>query len=303
MSDKLKVNIAGVDFVNPLIAASGTFGYGFEYSEFYDLSKIGGISLKGLTLLPKEGNDSPRIAETSSGILNSVGLQNPGVEDFLEYYLPTIKKFNTVLIANIAGNSIEDYGKIAKRLTGSGVDMLEVNISCPNVKEGGMAFGVLPENVEAVTKEVKANTDLPVIVKLTPNVSDIRLNAKAAENGGADAVSLINTLSGMAIDYKTRRPILKNVNGGLSGPAVKPIALKMVWQVYNTVEIPVIGMGGIMNYKDVLEFLICGASAVQIGTANIYNPTAMPEIAEDLQRYFEENNLTIKDIKGSLKID
>ncbi len=296
----LAVNIAGVKFKNPLIAASGTFGYGLEYSEIYDVSKIGGISLKGLTLLPKEGNDSPRIAETPSGILNSVGLQNPGTKAFVNDYMPKIKKLGTVLIANIAGNTLEEYAQTAKIVSASGVDMIELNISCPNVKQGGMAFGVEPDSVRAVTEKVKENTSLPLIVKLTPNVSDITKNAAAAQKGGADAISLINTISGMAVDYKTRKPVLKNVTGGLSGPAVKPVALKMVWQVYNTVDIPIIGMGGIMSYTDVLEFIICGASAVQIGTANIYNPTAMPEILADLERYFKENNLTLEELKGTL---
>ena len=296
----LAVNIAGVKFKNPLIAASGTFGYGLEYSEIYDVSKIGGISLKGLTLLPKEGNDSPRIAETPSGILNSVGLQNPGTKAFVNDYMPKIKKLGTVLIANIAGNTLEEYAQTAKIVSASGVDMIELNISCPNVKQGGMAFGVEPDSVRAVTEKVKENSSLPLIVKLTPNVSDITKNAAAAQKGGADAISLINTISGMAVDYKTRRPVLKNVTGGLSGPAVKPVALKMVWQVYNTVDIPIIGMGGIMSYTDVLEFIICGASAVQIGTANIYNPTAMPEILADLERYFKENNLTLEELRGTL---
>lgn len=296
----LAVNIAGVKFKNPLIAASGTFGYGLEYSEIYDVSKIGGISLKGLTLLPKEGNDSPRIAETPSGILNSVGLQNPGTKAFVNDYMPKIKKLGTVLIANIAGNTLEEYAQTAKIVSASGVDMIELNISCPNVKQGGMAFGVEPDSVRAVTEKVKENSSLPLIVKLTPNVSDITKNAAAAQKGGADAISLINTISGMAVDYKTRKPVLKNVTGGLSGPAVKPVALKMVWQVYNTVDIPIIGMGGIMSYTDVLEFIICGASAVQIGTANIYNPTAMPEILADLERYFKENNLTLEELKGTL---
>lgn len=300
VKNPLAVNIAGVKFKNPLIAASGTFGYGLEYSEIYDVSKIGGISLKGLTLLPKEGNDSPRIAETPSGILNSVGLQNPGTKAFVNDYMPKIKKLGTVLIANIAGNTLEEYAQTAKIVSASGVDMIELNISCPNVKQGGMAFGVKPDSVRAVTEKVKENSSLPLIVKLTPNVSDITKNAAAAQKGGADAISLINTISGMAVDYKTRRPVLKNVTGGLSGPAVKPVALKMVWQVYNTVDIPIIGMGGIMSYTDVLEFIICGASAVQIGTANIYNPTAMPEILADLERYFKENNLTLEELKGTL---
>lgn len=300
VKNPLAVNIAGVKFKNPLIAASGTFGYGLEYSEIYDVSKIGGISLKGLTLLPKEGNDSPRIAETPSGILNSVGLQNPGTKAFVNDYMPKIKKLGTVLIANIAGNTLEEYAQTAKIVSASGVDMIELNISCPNVKQGGMAFGVEPDSVRAVTEKVKENSSLPLIVKLTPNVSDITKNAAAAQKGGADAISLINTISGMAVDYKTRRPVLKNVTGGLSGPAVKPVALKMVWQVYNTVDIPIIGMGGIMSYTDVLEFIICGASAVQIGTANIYNPTAMPEILADLERYFKENNLTLEELKGTL---
>lgn len=296
----LKVNIAGVEFKNPIITASGTFGFGKEYGEFYPLSALGGICTKGLTLKKREGNPPPRVAETYGGMLNSVGLQNPGIEHYLAEDDKRLAKENVVVIANIAGSTLEDYIAIGERINDSHADMVELNISCPNVKQGGMAFGVLPENVEEVTRAVKNVCKKPVITKLSPNVSCIADNARAAEAGGADAVSLINTLSGMAVNYKTRRPILANNNGGMSGPCVKPVALKMVWECYNAVKIPIIGLGGITTYTDVLEFMICGARAVQVGTANFINPTAAYDIAKDLEKYVEENGTDINDLVGTL---
>lgn len=296
----LKVNIAGVEFKNPIITASGTFGFGKEYSEFYPLSALGGICTKGLTLKKREGNPPPRVAETYGGMLNSVGLQNPGIEHYLAEDDKRLAKEDVVVIANIAGSTLEDYIAIAERINDSHADMVELNISCPNVKQGGMAFGVLPKNVEEVTRAVKNVCKKPVITKLSPNVSCIADNARAAEAGGADAVSLINTLSGMAVNYKTRRPVLANNNGGLSGPCVKPVALKMVWECYNAVKIPIIGLGGITSYTDVLEFMICGARAVQVGTANFTDPTAAYDIAKDLEKYVSENDIDINDLVGTL---
>lgn len=296
----LKVNIAGVEFKNPIITASGTFGFGKEYGEFYPLSALGGICTKGLTLKKREGNPPPRVAETYGGMLNSVGLQNPGIEHYLAEDDKRLAKEDVVVIANIAGSTLEDYIAIGERINDSHADMVELNISCPNVKQGGMAFGVLPKNVEEVTRAVKNVCKKPVITKLSPNVSCIADNARAAEAGGADAVSLINTLSGMAVNYKTRRPILANNNGGMSGPSVKPVALKMVWECYNAVKIPIIGLGGITTYTDALEFMICGARAVQVGTANFINPTAAYDIAKDLEKYVEENGTDINDLVGTL---
>ena len=296
----LRVNIAGVEFKNPIITASGTFGFGREYGEFYPLSALGGICTKGLTLKKREGNPPPRVAETYGGMLNSVGLQNPGIEHYLAEDDERLAKEDVVVIANIAGSTLEDYIAIGERINDSHADMVELNISCPNVRQGGMAFGVLPKSVEEVTRAVKNVCKKPVITKLSPNVSCIADNARAAEAGGADAVSLINTISGMAVNYKTRRPILANNNGGMSGPCVKPVALKMVWECYNAVKIPIIGLGGITTYTDVLEFMICGARAVQVGTANFTDPTAAYDIAKDLERYVEENGIDINDLVGTL---
>lgn len=299
----LKVNIAGVEFKNPIIPASGTFGFGREYMQFYDISGLGGLCTKGLTLEERQGNPAPRIAETPMAMLNSVGLQNPGVDTFLRRDLQILKKIDTRVIANIAGSKIEDYIAMAEKVSVDGVDMIEMNISCPNVKAGGMAFGIYPKNVEEIVKAVRPYAKKPLIVKLSPNVADITENARAAESAGADAISLINTLSGMAVNLKTRRPILANVQGGMSGPAVKPIALKMVWQCYNAVKLPIIGLGGITNYQDVLEFMLCGASAVEVGTANIMCPTASFDIVNDLKAYVEKENLDIRDIVGKLIVD
>ena len=296
----LKVNIAGVEFKNPIITASGTFGFGKEYNEYYDIQALGGICSKGLTINPKLGNPAPRIAEAKSGILNAVGLQNPGIEHFLKTDDILLKDKDVVVIANVAGATLDDYIKIAERINDSHAQMVELNISCPNVKAGGMAFGVKPESVEMVTKAVKNVCKKPVIIKLSPNVACIADNAKAAEQGGADAISLINTISGMVIDYKTKRPILANNNGGMSGPCVKPVALKMVWDCYNAVKIPIIGLGGITSYQDVLEFMICGARAVQVGTYNFTNPMGAYEIAKDLKAYIEKENMDINDLVGTL---
>ena len=296
----LKVNIAGVEFKNPVITASGTFGFGKEYDRFYNIEELGGICTKGLTIKPRLGNPPPRIAESYGGMLNSVGLQNPGVEHYLETDDKDLAKRNVVVIVNIAGSTLEDYIAIAEKMNEAQADMVELNISCPNVKAGGMAFGVLPQNVEKVTAAVKKVCNKPVITKLSPNVACIADNARGAEAGGADAISLINTLSGMAVNYKTRRPILFNNNGGMSGPAVKPVALKMVWDCYNAVKIPIIGLGGITKYTDVLEFMICGARAVQVGTHNFTEPCGARDIARDLAKYVEENNMDINDLVGTL---
>ncbi len=297
----LKVNIAGVEFKNPIITASGTFGFGREYDRFYNIEELGGICTKGLTIRPKLGNPPPRIAESYGGMLNSVGLQNPGVDHFLQKDDIYLSKRDLVVIANVAGSTLEDYIAIAEKMNDSKSDMVELNISCPNVKEGGMAFGVLPKSVERVTSAVKkACPNKPVITKLSPNVACISDNARAAESGGADAISLINTLSGMAVNYKTRKPILFNNNGGMSGPCVKPVALKMVWDCYNAVKIPIIGLGGITSYTDVLEFMICGAKAVQVGTYNFNNPYGARDVARDLANYVEQNDMDINDLVGTL---
>lgn len=299
----MEINLCGISFKNPVIAASGTFGFGFESSKYFDIGMLGGISVKGLTLEPKQGNPGPRIAETPSGILNSVGLQNPGVDAFINDYLPFLKQYDTRIIANIAGSYIDDYCKIADKLSDTSVDMIEMNVSCPNVKKGGMAFGTKPELVYEITKEVRKYCKKPMIVKLSPNTTDIRETAKAAEQGGADAVSLINTILGMAIDVHTRKPILANTVGGMSGPAVKPIALRMVWEAYNAVNIPVIGMGGIMTGEDAASFMIVGASAVQVGTANLIDPDACRKIINQLNDYVNENHIcNISDLTGTLKL-
>ncbi|MCH5165588.1 MAG: dihydroorotate dehydrogenase [Clostridiales bacterium] len=300
----MKTTIAGVEFKNPIIAASGTFGFGREYNSFYDVGKLGGISSKGLTLLPRQGNLPVRIAETPSGMLNSVGLQNPGVEYFIENELPFMKSLNTVVIANAAGASESDYVRIVEILSESDVDMIELNISCPNVKKGGMAFGVDPDGVEQIVKAVRKACKKPLIVKLTPNVSDITKNALAAERAGADAISLINTVAAMAVDYKKRKPVLGVVTGGLSGPAIKPIALRMVYECYKAVKIPIIGMGGIVSGKDAFEFMLCGASAVQVGTANIFDPFASVTILNELTNLCESDNITdVRTLIGGLSVD
>ena len=297
----MKVKLCGVYFKNPVIAASGTYGYGMEYNEFYPVTRLGGISCKGTTLEERPGNPASRIAETPAGMLNSVGLQNPGVEKFLSDYLPWLKKQDVAVIANIAGNSVEDYCAMAERLHDTDVDMIELNISCPNVKHGGVNFGTSPNSVDAVTSEVKKRCGKPLMVKLTPNVTNIGDIAAAAEDAGADALSLINTLTGMRIDIRTRRPILHNNTGGLSGPAVFPVAVRMVREVYKRVSIPVIGMGGISSWEDAAEMMIAGASAVQVGTANFRDPFACVKIIEGLERFGDSLGLNkITELTGTL---
>ena len=291
-SISMSVKIGTLKLKNPVMTASGTFGYGGEYADYVDLNKLGAIVVKGLSLKPRAGNPPPRIMETPSGMLNAVGLQNIGVHTFIEEKLPILRKYDTNVIANIYGETYDEYKKVAQKLTSAkGVHALEVNISCPNVRKGGLSFGADPKSAAAVTRKVKEVTDLPVIVKLTPNVTDITAIAAAVEKAGADAISLINTLTGMSVDIFTRRPHLKNVTGGLSGPAIKPVALRMVWQVLQKISIPVIGIGGIMNAEDALEFLILGTKAVQIGTANFINPQATIEIIAGIERYMELNGI------------
>ena len=309
MIDKpnLKVEIAGIKLKNPVMTASGTFGYGEEYASFVDLNRLGAMILKGITLKPKAGNLPPRVIETPSGMLNSIGLQNVGVEVLIKKKLPYLKKFNTPVIINISGDTIEEYVELAQRLEEVSAEMgvagLEVNISCPNVKKGGMAWGTDAKATYKVVSSIRKTITLPLIVKLTPNVTDIKIIAQAAEEAGADALSLINTLVGMVVDIDSRRPKLANVSGGLSGPAVKPVALWMVWQVFQTVSIPVIGIGGIIKVEDALEFIIAGARAIEIGTANFVNPGVTIEIIEGIEKFLVENNIKdINELVGSMKI-
>ena len=290
----LSVNIAGVEFSNPIIAASGTIGFGHEYGELYPLSVFGGISCKGTTLQERPGNPPPRIAETPMGMLNAVGLQNPGVEHFINVELPWLREQNTVVIANAAGSTEEDYCRIVEILSDSDVDMIELNISCPNVKKGGAQFGTSPQSVERITSAVRKHCTKPLIIKLSPNVADIAEVALAAESAGADAVSLINTLTGMRIDINTRRPIIKNVTGGMSGPGIFPLALRMVWQVYKAVRIPIVGVGGIDNARGVIEMMMAGATAVQVGAANLVDPYVCPNIIKELPAVMK--GLRINDI-------
>ena len=281
----LSIDFAGVRFKNPIVAVSGTFGFGREYSEFYDISLLGGICVKGLTLEPRLGNPPPRIAETPMGILNSVGLQNPGVDAFITNELPHLREFDTVVIANISGNTAEEYAKMSSMLSDAAVDMIEVNVSCPNVKAGGIQFGTSPEAVAMITAEVKRRSSVPIIVKLSPNVTDIAEIALAAESAGADAISLINTILGMRIDITTRKPILFNNTGGLSGPAVFPVAVRMVRQVYEAVKIPVLGMGGVSCGDDAIEMMLAGASLVGVGTASFSDPYAPLKIVGGIDNY------------------
>lgn len=303
MSDRLKVNICGVEFKNPVIPASGTFGYSREYECLYPLSKLGGISVKGTTLHPRQGNQGPRVAETPSGMLNSVGLQNGGVRKFLDYELPNLLTKDTRIIANIAGATVEECAELASLINPSAADMVELNISCPNVKQGGAAFGTDPCIAAEVTAAVRKELpDKPLMVKLSPNVTSITEIARRVEAAGADAVSLINTLLGMRIDIKTRRPILKNNVGGLSGPAVFPVAVRMVWQVANAVKIPVVGMGGISTWEDAVEMMMAGASAIQVGAAIFHDPYAPIKIIDGLEKYCEDNNIeNISQIVGSVE--
>jgi dihydroorotate dehydrogenase (NAD+) catalytic subunit len=302
-SKRLAVDIGGLVLKNPVMTASGTFGYGEEYASFMDLSVLGAIVVKGLSITPREGNPPSRIMETASGMLNAVGLENVGVRAFVDEKLPFLREFDVPVIANILGDTVEEYCEVAHIVSeAEGVHALEVNISCPNVARGGIDFGVNPDLASEVTKGVKNATDLPVIVKLTPNVTDITEIAKSVEDAGADAVSLINTLTGLSIDIEKRVPHLKNITGGLSGPAIKPVALRMVWEVVKAVSVPVIGVGGIMKAGDALEFLIAGARAVQVGTANFINPRSTVEIIEGIAAYMEHKGIDdIDDLIGTLK--
>jgi dihydroorotate dehydrogenase (NAD+) catalytic subunit len=299
----MDVHLGRLKLKNPVMTASGTFGYGEEYADYVDLNRLGAIVVKGLSLKPRLGNPPPRIMETTGGMLNAVGLQNIGVDAFIEEKLPFLRKYDAAVIANIYGETYDEFKKVTKILSSAkGVHALEVNISCPNVKKGGVSFGSDPKVAARVTQVVKEETSLPVIVKLTPNVTDIAAIAQAVEKAGADAISLINTLTGMSVDLKTRKPHLKNITGGLSGPAIKPVALRMVWEVVKKVSVPVIGIGGIMTAEDALEFLILGAKAVQIGTANFVNPHATMEIIEGIQDYLAVNKIKdINDVIGKLQ--
>ncbi len=302
-SVNLSVSVAGIKFSNPVILASGTCGYGKEISEFIDLNEIGGITTKGLSLKPRDGNSPPRIYETSSGVLNSIGLENVGVEKFISDYLPFLNTFKTNVIANIFGNSIDEYREIAKIISSQkGISAIEINASCPNVKKGGLEFGKTALGAGHLVEKVKAVSKIPVIMKLSPNVSDIGEIAKASQSAGADALSLINTLVGMSINAKTKKPRLSTVTGGLSGPAIKPVALAMVWKVKNAVKIPLVGMGGIMDGSDAVEFLVAGASAVAIGTASMVNPYSAIEIIEGIKNFCSNNDIrSVSKLTGSLK--
>ncbi|BBB93381.1 dihydroorotate dehydrogenase B (NAD(+)), catalytic subunit [Methylomusa anaerophila] len=290
--DMLAVEIAGIKMKTPVMTASGTFGFGLEFIDFIDLKQVGAIVVKGTTLVPRAGNSGRRIAETPAGMLNSIGLENPGVEEFVNQILPQLAQSQVPVIVNIAGNTVEEYGELAARLNLPDVAGLEINISCPNVKQGGIAFGTCPDSAAQVVGAVRVKTNKPVIAKLSPNVTDIVVMAKAVEAAGADAISLINTLLGMAIDIHSWQPVLGNTVGGLSGPAVKPVAVRMVWQVAQAVHVPVIGMGGIMTAADAIEFLLAGASAVSVGTANFINPYAAVNVAEGIRDYLMERGLT-----------
>lgn len=289
----MSVSLGGIKMNNPVAVASGTFGYGREYEDYLNIADLGAVIVKGTTLTARPGNPGPRITETPSGMLNAIGLENPGVKVFLSEYLPYLVQRKVTVIANIAGNTIEEYAEIAGMMEGqNGIAGIELNISCPNVKHGGLQFGTDPDTVKAVVTAVKKETSIPVMPKLSPNVTDIVAIARAAAEGGADALSMINTLMGMAIDIKTGKPVLANTFGGLSGPAIKPVALRMIYQVHKEIDIPILGGGGIMNYRDALEFIMAGASAVSIGTGNFVNPRIGQEVVEDLQKYLQENGIS-----------
>ena len=297
-----KINLAGVELKNPVMTASGTFGSGMEYSEFVDLNKLGAVVTKGVANVPWPGNPTPRIAETYGGMINAIGLQNPGIDVFCERDIPFLKKYDTKIIVNVCGKSERDYVEVVERLAGEPVDMLEINISCPNVKEGGIAFGQNAANIEHITKAIKNVAKQPVIMKLSPNVTDITEMAKAAEAGGADVLSLINTITGMKIDINRQTFAVANKTGGLSGPAVKPVAVRMVYQVANAVKIPIIGMGGIATAEDALEFILAGATAVSIGTANFHNPRTTLEVIEGIEKYMVNKGVSyINDLIGIVK--
>lgn len=298
----LGVHIGKIKLKNPVMTASGTFGYGEEYAEFIDLNSLGAIVVKGLSLMPKEGNPPPRVAETPAGMLNAIGLQNIGIERFIKEKIPFLRQFDTPVIVNFFGDTIVEYAEAAGRLSNvAGIHGLEMNISCPNREAGWCIFGTDPNVTFEVVSAVRKSTDLTLIVKLSPNVTDIGLMARVAEEAGADAISLINTLTGMAIDIQSRKPKLANITGGLSGPAIKPVALRMVWEVYKTIKLPIIGMGGIMNYGDAIEFVLAGATAVAVGTANFIKPSATIDIIDGMERFLREEGLTdIKDLIGGL---
>ena len=297
-----KVNIAGVELKNPVMTASGTFGSGAEYGEMVDLNRLGAVVTKGVANVPWPGNPTPRIAEVYGGMLNAIGLQNPGIDVFMERDIPFLKQYDTRIVVNVCGKTTEDYVEVVERLGDADVDLLEINISCPNVKEGGIAFGQDPKAVEAITREVKRHAKQPVIMKLSPNVTDIIVMAKAAEAGGADALSLINTLTGMKIDIHRRTFALANKTGGFSGPAVKPVAVRMVYQAANAVKLPIIGMGGISTAEDAIEFLLAGATAVSVGTANFFNPYATVEIADGIEDYMRMYGVEdINELIGAVK--
>ena len=298
----IKVKIAGKEFKNPVTVASGTFGSGREYSEFIELSKLGAVTTKGVSNVAWEGNPTPRIAEVYGGMLNAIGLQNPGVDVFIERDLPFLEQQNTGIIVNVCGKTIEDYIEVVERLSESSVDMFEINISCPNVKEGGIAFGQSPDLIKEITSTLKSRSKKPIIMKLSPNVTDITVMARAAQEAGADAISLINTITGMKIDIHKRKFVLANKTGGMSGPAIKPIALRMVYQAAQVVDIPIIAMGGITNAEDAIEFIMAGASMVSVGTANFYNPYASLEIVEGIEEYLQQNAISnIDEIRGIVK--
>jgi dihydroorotate dehydrogenase (NAD+) catalytic subunit len=299
---KLSVNIAGVEFKNPVTVASGTFGSGAEYGDLVDLNQLGAVTTKGVANVPWPGNPAPRIAETYGGMMNAVGLQNPGIDVFCKRDIPFLQQYDTNIIVNVCGKSEKDYVEVVERLADEDVDMLEINVSCPNVKEGGIAFGQDPKALEQITRAVKAKAKQPIIMKLSPNVTDITVMAKAAEAGGADALSLINTLTGMKIDINRRSFAIANKTGGLSGPAIKPVAVRMVYQAANAVKLPIIGMGGIMNYEDAIEFMMAGATMVSVGTANFHNPYATVEIVEGMKKFMEEKGIEdIQEIIGCVK--
>lgn len=298
----MKVNIAGVEWKNPVTVASGTFGSGAEFDEFVDLNRLGAVTTKGVANIPWEGNPTPRVAETYGGMMNAVGLQNPGIDLFCKRDIPFLRQYDTEIIVNVCGKSMDDYCEVVERLASEDVDMLEINISCPNVKEGGIAFGQNPKAAEEITKAVKKYAAQPVIMKLSPNVTSIAEMAKAVEAGGADAVSLINTLTGMKIDINRRSFVVANKTGGVSGPAIHPIAVRMVYEAANAVNVPIIGMGGIASATDAIEMILAGASAVSVGTANFFNPAVTMEIVDGIEKYMEQYHFeTISDMVGIVK--
>lgn len=303
MKHDLHVNICGVELKNPVTTASGTFGFGHEFADFYDLGKLGAIGVKGLTPAERTGNPPPRIAETPMGILNAVGLQNPGIDRFISEQIPYLRQFDTKIIANVSGNTVEEYCGMVEKISDADIDLIEMNISCPNVKCGGMAFGTNPSMVQDVVSAAKKYAKKPLIVKLSPNVADISEIARAAVSAGADALSLINTLLGMRIDIKTRRPVLGNIKGGMSGPAVFPIAVRMVYEVRQAVKVPIIGMGGISSGADAVEMMLAGADAVAVGTACLSNPLAPIRVIEGIETYMEQNNITsVKELTGAVRV-